>query len=857
MVYSNQTTIKRNRSMNQYDLKLQDDPRVNYSGENCSAVDFPIGAMGGGVIRMNGKAERAWWQIFHNFEERKDSGKLPNSFFAIRTECEGNVIVRALQTVAIGSFHKMQSLRFQAEYPFGWYIFEDPSLPVQVSLEVYNPFIPMDMKNSAIPCGLFKINIKNPTNKKVSVSILATQQNAVGFTGYDQIKGPNLRECEGYGKNKNQIKKTGDKTILKMSGQTGSMCLSTDSLGSEGIASWSDLNSLYKSFNENGCVEGDISSMSTNPNTTVDGALLINFKMKAKENTHKKFQLSWHFPGGDFGRKDIPIWNFLNGGQQYENWWKDANEVDHYLSKHFNYLDSTTRLFHKTLYSSNIPRYVIDRMTSNLSVLKSPTCFWTKNGYFGIWESTSDKEEWFGNCKHVIHYAQGHARLFPELGKILRKIDLESQSENGLFPDRDGGRLDALDGHFGTILGVYREHLLSDNNEFLKESWNKTKRAMNYIIHNFDQDKNGMLSGSYHNTLDCNSSGTSPWMGTLYIAALKACIQMADIMGEENLKNVFQQLSIRAIKTQNSELWSKEHGYYVEKPENLPDTRVMQNASGVDMFLGQWWANQLDLGQIYPIDRTLKGLKKIFINNKYEKKIKKHTLPYRAFLGKGDVGWQMFVHPDKVPSNSIHYYSEVMSGFEYSFATTMMQYGLTDESLQVVKEISQRYNGRLRGQDEVSCASNATVFGTGSPIGEDECGDYYARALSSWSLLLAMQGFHYDGPKKKIAFKPIWKPDNHVSFFSTAKGWGLFSQKRVRNQQEINLELEYGELCINTLTFEVSDKFKVSKISVNAGKKTQAIKEFELNGNELVISLKSEIKMNHKKQNNLKVVINQ
>lgn len=53
-------------------------------------------------------------------------------------------------------------------------------------------------------------------------------------------------------------------------------------------------------------------------------------------------------------------------------------------------------------------------MTSNLSVLKSPTSFWTKDGYFGIWESTSDKPEWLGNCKHVIHYAQSPARLYPE-----------------------------------------------------------------------------------------------------------------------------------------------------------------------------------------------------------------------------------------------------------------------------------------------------------------------------------------------------------------------------------------------------------------------------------------------------------
>lgn len=116
------------------------------------------------------------------------------------------------------------------------------------------------------------------------------------------------------------------------------------------------------------------------------------------------------------------------------------------------------KLYHETMYSSNIPRYALDRISSNLCVLKSPTTFWTKGGYFGIWKSTSFKKEWYGNCKHVCHYAQGHARAFPELGRTLRKQDLQTITKEGLLPARDGEWKDAIDGHFGSILGVYREH---------------------------------------------------------------------------------------------------------------------------------------------------------------------------------------------------------------------------------------------------------------------------------------------------------------------------------------------------------------------------------------------------------------
>lgn len=92
---------------------------MTYEGKYLTGLDFPVGALGGCVIRMSGKAEREWWQIFNNFEERKGSGTLPNSFFAVRTAPAGGdgVAVRALQTSAVGPFAPMRSLSFQGESP--------------------------------------------------------------------------------------------------------------------------------------------------------------------------------------------------------------------------------------------------------------------------------------------------------------------------------------------------------------------------------------------------------------------------------------------------------------------------------------------------------------------------------------------------------------------------------------------------------------------------------------------------------------------------------------------------------------------------------------------------------------------
>ncbi|MBE0653772.1 MAG: glucosylceramidase, partial [Bacteroidales bacterium] len=580
---------------------------------------------------------------------------------------------------------------------------------------------------------------------------------------------------------------------------------------------------------------------SPEPRVTVDGALTSGFELRPGEEKIISFVLSWHFPKGTFGRSDIPEWYFVEGGSQYENWWDNAGEVDEYIAENFEYLDSTTRIYHETMYSSTIPRYVLDRITSNISVLKSPTSFWTKDGYFGIWESTSDKEEWFGNCKHVLHYAQGHARLFPELGRILRIQDLNSQTPEGLLPARDGQLLNAMDGHFGAILAVYREHLLSNDNEFLSEAWPGTKKAMDYAISTFDSDRDGMLSGSYHNTLDCNSSGTSPWIGSLYIAALKASARMALLMGEDELSAGYGKLSDTAAKNQNQELWSEELGYYIEKPEYLPDTRLMDKACGLDMLLGQWWANQLNLGRIYPLERSLTGLAAIHRINRFTDD--GSPRPYRDFLGYGDTGWQMFAHPGKVPENSIHYYSEAMTGFEYAAAASMIQHGMVEQGLEIVGEISKRYDGRLRAGGEVTLASNATVFGTGSPFGEDECGDYYARPLSSWSLLLALQGFIFDGPEKTIGFSPLWQPDNHASFFSASEGWGLYSQTRGDSIQTSGIEVKYGMVQLKNIILSVPDNKSVSSLSVSCDGIEQTVESSKQDGDTISIQLKSDGKI--------------
>jgi len=109
-----------------------------------------------------------------------------------------------------------------------------------------------------------------------------------------------------------------------------------------------------------------------------------------------------------------------------------------------------------------------------------------------------------------------------------------------------------------------------------------------------------------------------------------------------------------------------------------------------------------------------------------------------------------------------------------------------------------RYDGRLR----IGLAARGY---SGNPFGDDECGKFYARAMSVWSLLLASQGFIHDGPAGVIGFAPRWLPQDHRSFFTAAEGWGLFTQRRRGGAQTETIELRGGRLRVKTLVFEAAD----------------------------------------------------
>jgi hypothetical protein len=94
----------------------------------------------------------------------------------------------------------------------------------------------------------------------------------------------------------------------------------------------------------------------------------------------------------------------------------------------------------------------------------------------------------------------------------------------------------------------------------------------------------------------------------------------------------------------------------------------------------------------------------------------------------------------------------------------MFYSGMIPQGVEYVENLRARYDGVKR-----------------NPWDEAECGHHYARAMSSWSSVVALSGFHYEGDRAHVIALPRLPHDNFRCFWATGTGWGTYSLKRTQS----------------------------------------------------------------------------
>ncbi|MFW9937907.1 MAG: GH116 family glycosyl hydrolase, partial [Candidatus Thorarchaeota archaeon] len=530
-------------------------------------------------------------------------------------------------------------------------------------------------------------------------------------------------------------------------------------------------------------------------------------------------------------------------------WFKNSESVMKYFQQNFNYLMKKTEVLHEIFYSMSLPKEFLMSITSPVSTIRTPTCFWMKDGSFHGFEgchgaSTLYKSSSGGccplDCTHVWNYEFSLAHLFPSLERTMRETEFKMQHDSGYIPHRsviplylpqlrkngDWDMIDpAIDGMFGTILKIYRDFLITDDLAFLKKSWPLIDKLINYIFENYDKDKIGVIYSDQPNTYDCTLYGINTFIGSIYLTTLLSCEQIARFLNHKELSKKFREIYTSGKLILDRECWNGE--YYIQKYDK---DQIKEHQYGIgclsDQLIGQWWAFQLELGYILPPEHVKKAIDSIVKYN-FKKTLKgidqvikineKVIETFRIFASETDSGLLNCTWPyGEKPSIPILYSNEVFTGIEYEIAALCIYTEKFSEALNILKAVRKRYDGTRR-----------------NPWNEVECGDHYVRAMSSWTLLNAATGVRFLTDLKQFQIGPRINVENTKCFFITNTAWGQVIL-RVGKKIVCSISVSYGELEINSLILNFLEPSKLINGSV-------LIKEI-FDGDEILLEAKIAIK---------------
>lgn len=614
----------------------------------------------------------------------------------------------------------------------------------------------------------------------------------------------------------------------------GELCVATDTVEGDFQqywyrAEWFDsLQTFWNDMSEYGDLKNrvyDHDMRKQNP-TDLDGddmgTLGAKVLLEPGETKTIRFILSWYFPNCE------NYWNPETEKKEQKRWknyyatlFKDAKDCALYGLTEWNRLYKETRLFKDALYETSLPPAVLEAVSANLSTLKTATCLRLEDGSFYAFEGCGPTEGCCeGSCTHVWNYAYALPYLFPKLERSMRDLEYQySQREDGAVSFRlmlplGRPRYDfraCVDGHMGGIIKVYRDFRLCGDKEWLEGKWEAVKKSIEFAWAPtnedlWDADKDGVLEGRQHHTLDMELFGPSAWLNGFYQAALKAGAEIAEILGHKEEAEDWNKLF------QCGKNWVDKHlfnGEYYEQQIDLTDKSLLEkynagvtldgadsveaywneeageikyqigNGSVIDQVIGQWHANLAGLGDIFDRKKVKKALQSVYKYN-YKHPIRDCFNAARIYCMNDESGTVVCAWPEKaeMPSIPITYANEVFCGMEYQVASHMIQEGLVEEGYELASAVRARFDGKRR-----------------NPWNEFECGSNYARSLASYAFIPSISGFTCDMYQGMLSFAPKASKEDFKTFFSTESGWGMYRQSK----KGYEIQLLYGEMRLKVL----------------------------------------------------------
>ena len=768
-----------------------------YQGEQLSQIAFPMGGLGAGMICLEGTGGLAKFSL----RNRPDLGNEPKVFAAVALK-GSTILARVLEgpipecklrpNFPTGEWGEVprhcwglpryRHATFKGRFPFGTVDLTDDKLVLDARLVGWSPFYPGDADNSSLPVCAIEYTF---TCRGEDTIDAVFSFNAENFMTTQSMQATAGDESLSFGK----IRPTSGGFVFADTSASGgfadvaSFAVWTDDQAAkvnhawfrgEGVDSiamaWADITAA-KCY-EQGCP----------PDQDSPGAsIFVPLSLNPGQSKTISIYLAWYVatsnlfePKENYETESNTL--FPRPASTYRPWYAgrfDAiDDLIEYWRTHHQQLRDASQKFSHTFYDSTLPPEVIDAVSANLSILKSPTILRQTDGRIWGWEGCNEAAgSCFGSSTHVWNYAQALAHLFPELERSLRETEFEQcQTASGFqtcrsalpirpinnsFPLKDVFA-EPADGQLGGIVKAYRDWRISGDTEWIRRMWPNIHSSINHCINTWDPQRKGWIDRPHGTTYDVVLWGPEPLCTSLYLGALNAAKLMGAALGE-NVEG-YRSLLEKGVRRMEEELFNGE--YFFQKFD--PGEQKYQYGTGClsDGVFGEWLCFVSGVPQVIDRTKVENHLTAVYRYN-LRRDLNDHVNLMRSSFANGaEPGLLLCSWPrEGRPVLPMYFAGEVWTGIEYQVASHLISLGKVNEGLEIVRLCRQRYEGRVR-----------------NPFDEVEAGHWYARAMSSYALLQALGGARFDAVDRTLYLTPTIEGD-YRCFLCTASGFGTVGVK--------------------------------------------------------------------------------
>ncbi len=759
-----------------------------------------LGGLGTGAFELHEDGIFRNWNIFNNYPlgtgEPLEWAEDSMLFFILRYEVEGEYpkmkILQVTEGYDVGAIRNhyyefpwlegVDRIDYEARFPFVNVKFTDAEMPLEVEMEAFSPFIPHDVKNSALPAAIFNFRLSSRIDRPVHVMLAASMRNAVGYDVEEKYHVTNVIDREGY-----RLFELTEGGMDQTHSSFGSQAMASLHPGSGYYTGWEVHHPYYEVLIRNRELPDYDDTAGRNSEEEETGELRAVCDLYATIGRSARLE-----PGQELEHSFVAGWHFANlynrerthvEGHYYANHFESAPEVVDYVVEHMEDLRTRSLRFTRDFFDSSAPAFVLDQVNSQLNTFFTSSWL-NREGKFGILEGLAPDHS-YGPLATVdvsLYGAMAVSALFPELHKSMMKAHRDLQAPSGEVGHGIGkdfrmtdvqetvtGRIDLPSQY---VILALRGFFWTGDRDYLEDMWPSVKAALDYVLRERDPDGDSIpdMQGAMCTYDNFKMWGASSYVGSLWLSALSQAVEAAEVLDDSEAAQKYADVLQDARETFVHKLWNGRYFRLYDDSEG--ETGESDEGCLTDQVIGQW-------------TNDLIGAEDILDRPKLKSALRTICDMSRQPWGLVNCRWpdDEFLHP--VPEDCWHDQSNTCwSGVELAFASFLLYEDMVEEALAVIRNVDARYRKWGLYWDHI------------------EFGGHYYRPMSAWGIINGLLGLAVRD--EEYVFDPKLPDGDLRLFFSFGDGIAHYRRELSEEAERLGIEVHTGRLQCGRLEFTLT-----------------------------------------------------